>query len=372
MSPLVLSHARRSKRAASGSHAGGRAPEWRGETFLLAGGSLPLGAEEQQRRRQGLGISVVVQVLVGVVLAATLTIGSPLVTLPQAEPEQVQMLLLWTPPVEMPRLPRAAAVHYRQPKRAARVRVPLPQPEKRVRPVRLQAAPHVGLPGAAPRLAAAALPPPPPPAVKLGEFGDPHGIPAQAGKPVPVPVLGHFGRAAAAAAPDPPDPPSRAQVGVAGFAGTGAARGAAPVRRAAAVQTGGFGAAAAGTTEATSAGAGGVRLNGFAAAQPARRTEAAETKVAAPAWVAPRILSWPAPAYTADATQHHIQGEVVLRVRLGSNGQVTVLRLVQGLGHGLDASAEAAARQLRFRPAERNGQPVDWTVLVHIQFQLAN
>lgn len=360
MSLLALSRTRRSNRSARGPHAGGRALEWRGDTFLLAGGSLPLGAEEWQRQWQGLGISVVAQVLAGLVLAATLTIGSPLMTPPQAEPEQIQML--WTPPVAMPRLPRPTAVHYRQPVARAQVQVPVRvrvrvrPPEKRVQPVRLRPAPQVRVGAAAPRLVAAALPPPPPPAVKLGAFGEPKGMAAQTGKPVPALVLGHFGRAEAA--PDPPDPPSRARVGVAGFAGAGAA----------AVPTGGL----AGAPEATSAGAGRVRLHGFAAAQPARRTESVPPKAAAPAFVPPRILAWPAPAYTADATQHRIQGEVVLQVRLGVNGQVTVLQLVQGLGHGLDASAEAAARQLRFRPAEQDGRAVDWTGLVHIRFQLAN
>ena len=88
--------------------------------------------------------------------------------------------------------------------------------------------------------------------------------------------------------------------------------------------------------------------------------------------MAPEIVSWPTPAYTADARRNHIEGEVIVQVKLGADGTVTVLRLIQGLGHGLDQNAEAAARQLTFRPARRHGQAVDWTVLVHIQFRLAN
>jgi outer membrane biosynthesis protein TonB len=44
---------------------------------------------------------------------------------------------------------------------------------------------------------------------------------------------------------------------------------------------------------------------------------------------------------------------------------------VQGLGYGLDDSAQSAARQIRFKPAQQGGQPVDSAAIVHIVFQLA-
>ncbi len=47
------------------------------------------------------------------------------------------------------------------------------------------------------------------------------------------------------------------------------------------------------------------------------------------------------------------------------------MRVVRGLGHGLDETAIAAAREIRFRPARQNGAPVDSDAIVHIQFQLA-
>jgi hypothetical protein len=48
-----------------------------------------------------------------------------------------------------------------------------------------------------------------------------------------------------------------------------------------------------------------------------------------------------------------------------------VLRVVRGLGHGLDDNAVKAAQQIQFKPATRNGQPADSTVFLHIVFQLA-
>ena len=64
-------------------------------------------------------------------------------------------------------------------------------------------------------------------------------------------------------------------------------------------------------------------------------------------------------------------GEVLLQVVFTASGDVKVLRVVQGLGHGLDEAAQNAARQIRFKPAQQDGQPVDSTAIVHIVFNLA-
>lgn len=98
---------------------------------------------------------------------------------------------------------------------------------------------------------------------------------------------------------------------------------------------------------------------------------AAAVVPAAPAFQPPQILSWPRPAYTPAAAAQKIEGEVILEVRLGADGAVAIVRVVSGLGYGLDQSAMAAARALHFRPARRHGRAIDWTVLLHIRFQLA-
>jgi TonB family protein len=82
-------------------------------------------------------------------------------------------------------------------------------------------------------------------------------------------------------------------------------------------------------------------------------------------------LSKPVPAYTAEARQLRIEGEVLLEVVLQATGNVHVVRVVRGLGHGLDDEAMRAAGQIRFKPASRDGQPADSTVVLHIIFQLA-
>jgi TonB family protein len=83
------------------------------------------------------------------------------------------------------------------------------------------------------------------------------------------------------------------------------------------------------------------------------------------------ILSKPTPAYTDEARRLRVEGEVLLEVVLEASGRVHVVRVVRGLGHGLDESAVRAAEQISFKPALRDGQPSDSTAVLHIIFQLA-
>jgi TonB family protein len=83
------------------------------------------------------------------------------------------------------------------------------------------------------------------------------------------------------------------------------------------------------------------------------------------------VLSKPPVQYTAEARQLRVQGDVVLRVTFLASGQVVVQGVVHGLGHGLDEEARRVAQQIRFRPATRDGRPVDVTTTITITFQLA-
>src|SRR5579859_825587 len=83
------------------------------------------------------------------------------------------------------------------------------------------------------------------------------------------------------------------------------------------------------------------------------------------------VLSKPPVQYTAEAKQLKVQGDVVLRVTFLATGQVIVQGVVHGLGHGLDEEARRVAQQIRFRPATRDGRPVDLTTTITITFQLA-
>jgi TonB family protein len=83
------------------------------------------------------------------------------------------------------------------------------------------------------------------------------------------------------------------------------------------------------------------------------------------------ILSKEKPIYTEEARAKRIEGEVLLEAVFEATGKIRVLRIVRGLGYGLDDAAIRAAEQIRFKPALKDGQPSDSTAVVHIIFQLA-
>jgi TonB family protein len=78
----------------------------------------------------------------------------------------------------------------------------------------------------------------------------------------------------------------------------------------------------------------------------------------------------PRPEYTEEARVLRIEGEVMLEVEFTADGQIRVLRLARGLGHGLDEMASRAVQQIRFNPALRNGVPVTSHATVNIVFRL--
>jgi TonB family protein len=82
------------------------------------------------------------------------------------------------------------------------------------------------------------------------------------------------------------------------------------------------------------------------------------------------VLYKPTPNYTEDARAQHIEGEVTLEVEFSAAGQVRVIRVVHGLGHGLDEMAQRAAEQIRFKPATSKGTPVDFRANLTILFRL--
>jgi TonB family protein len=85
----------------------------------------------------------------------------------------------------------------------------------------------------------------------------------------------------------------------------------------------------------------------------------------------PVIVLWkPTPVYTDEARALKIQGEVLLQVEFGATGRIRILRIIRGLGHGLDEVALRAIPEIRFRPASFNEKPIDCVTRVHVTFEL--
>ena len=84
----------------------------------------------------------------------------------------------------------------------------------------------------------------------------------------------------------------------------------------------------------------------------------------------PALLNNPQPRYTEEARKNKIQGTVVARVLISTDGAVKQVRITRGLPDGLDEMAIQAAYQMRFRPAMKGGQPVSFWQSVQIEFNL--
>ena len=84
----------------------------------------------------------------------------------------------------------------------------------------------------------------------------------------------------------------------------------------------------------------------------------------------PSIVREVKPVYTEDGRRRGIEGEVEMEVVVRSDGTVGAVRVLRGLGSGLDQRAVDAVRQWRFSPARRYGTPVDVLVEVAVEFRL--
>lgn len=84
----------------------------------------------------------------------------------------------------------------------------------------------------------------------------------------------------------------------------------------------------------------------------------------------PRLLSEIKPDYTEEARRRGLEGEVVLEIVVRQDGRVGDVRVLKGLGAGLDQQAIQAVRRWTFAAATRKGRPVDVIVEVAVEFTL--
>jgi len=192
--------------------------------------------------------------------------------------------------------------------------------------------------------------------VQTGGFGDPNGVPASD-------PHGHAVTIAQAGSYDMPYGPGSGN-------GTGGAKGAKGV-----VASTGFGnGVATGNSNGPISGSRGiVRQGGFGDADVVTTSQPKAKSTEAVVKTLPAEITFkPRPVYTDEGRQLKIEGEVLLDVVFSANGQIRIVKVVRGLGHGLDESAVHAAEKIQFKPALRDGQPADFEAVLHIVFQLAS
>ena len=82
------------------------------------------------------------------------------------------------------------------------------------------------------------------------------------------------------------------------------------------------------------------------------------------------ITSKPEPGFTEEARQNNVTGVVRLRAVLAADGRVRNVVAIKRLPDGLTEKAIAAARQIRFTPAEKDGRAVSQYVTLEYNFNI--
>ncbi len=78
------------------------------------------------------------------------------------------------------------------------------------------------------------------------------------------------------------------------------------------------------------------------------------------------------PQYTRAALRAGVEGKITLLVSIDETGQVTNVKLIKGIGFGLDEAAIEAVRTWKYSPATLNGRVVASTKRERISFVIEN
>jgi TonB family protein len=89
-----------------------------------------------------------------------------------------------------------------------------------------------------------------------------------------------------------------------------------------------------------------------------------------PGMTVPTVLRRVPPQYTEEARRAGLNGSVVLQAVIKTDGTVDVLRVVRGLPLGLTENAIDALKEWQFSPGKKNGQDVDVSVNLEVNFNL--
>ena len=84
----------------------------------------------------------------------------------------------------------------------------------------------------------------------------------------------------------------------------------------------------------------------------------------------PRLLRKIEPEYSEEARKAKLQGKIGLAVEIWPDGKPHKIRVMRGLGLGLDEKAVDAVRQWRFAPAMQDGEPVRFISQIEVEFTL--
>ncbi len=84
----------------------------------------------------------------------------------------------------------------------------------------------------------------------------------------------------------------------------------------------------------------------------------------------PEKIHYPTPRYTEEGRQARVQGVVILEAVVDTEGNISRVKILKGLSHGLSEQAVETAKEWKFRPAKKAGVPVAVYLNLTIRFSL--
>ena len=85
----------------------------------------------------------------------------------------------------------------------------------------------------------------------------------------------------------------------------------------------------------------------------------------------PQVLQQPKPSYTEKAKEARIEGTMLVSAVIRKNGSVDQIKVIRGLGYGLDESAvNTISKEWKFKPGMVNDGPVDVSIVIEVSFRL--
>ena len=85
---------------------------------------------------------------------------------------------------------------------------------------------------------------------------------------------------------------------------------------------------------------------------------------------APVVLYQPEPEFSEEARKAKVAGNVLVSLQVDTTGRPTHIKVIRGIGLGLDEKALEAVRQYKFKPAMENGHPVVVQLNIDVNFQI--
>jgi TonB family protein len=87
---------------------------------------------------------------------------------------------------------------------------------------------------------------------------------------------------------------------------------------------------------------------------------------------APEFLNRVKPEFTDSADRADVNATVEAKVIFRASGEIGDIEIIRWAGFGLEDAAIQAIRQLKFKPATRNGQPVSTRAVIRYNFRRVN